>query len=152
MKNKLLKNLIYTAFSLIIFVTNQSFAENIKLNTDADGLFIHGYDPVAYHLKDEASPGSEKYQYEYQGAKILFSSEENKAKFVASPQQYLPSYGGFCSYGVRSGNYSDSDPTAFELVDNRLFLMYNKGTELIWLKDVESNIEVADKVWPSMSQ
>ncbi len=152
MKNKLIKNLIYTTFSLVLFATNQSFAENIKLNTNADGLLIHGYDPVAYHMKGEASLGSERYQYKYQGAKILFSSEENKTKFVANPQQYIPSYGGFCSYGVRSGNYSDSDPTAFKFVDNRLFLMYNKGTELLWLKDVQSNIEVADKVWPSMSQ
>src|SRR5215469_15714410 len=39
-----------------------------KLNVDARGVILKGYDPVAYFIQKQAVKGSPRYQISYQGA------------------------------------------------------------------------------------
>ena len=66
-----------------------------KVNTNSLGLAIKGYDTVAYFTEGKAVKGKKEFEYEWQGAKWLFSSTTNRDTFAADPQAYAPKYGGF---------------------------------------------------------
>src|SRR5690349_18464765 len=73
---------------------------SIGIDTDPNGLAIRGFDAVAYFAVDNAVKGNPKYEYVWNGAKWLFSSEENMKKFQADPESYAPQFGGYCSFAV----------------------------------------------------
>jgi|GEM_PF-2664677 len=73
------------------------------VNLKGGGVALHGYDAVAYFDRSAAVKGSPAYTASYQGIRYQFADAASKAKFEASPQRYLPVYGGFCAYGVAQG-------------------------------------------------
>ena len=79
-------------FILAIFAAFTLSAQN---NT-AKGVAVNGYDVVAY-FSNTATKGNKKITAKHEGVTYNFSSQENKALFVANPQKYLPQYGGWCS-------------------------------------------------------
>ena len=87
-----------------------STASSIALNADPAGMALKGYDAVAYFAVDSAVKGDAKYSYVWNGAKWLFSSEENMNKFMADPEAYAPQFGGYCAYAVSEGYTADADP------------------------------------------
>lgn len=121
-----------------------------EFNANEDGIVIEGYDPVAYFLDQKAVKGKRSIAFEYKGATYLFANDDNRQTFETSPDVYVPAYGGWCSYGVRVGKKFKIDPNAWKIVDNRLFLQLDQGTQKVWLKDNEKNIEIADRLWPSL--
>jgi hypothetical protein len=97
--------------------------------SDATELAIDGYDPVAYFTMLQASPGSAEISHEWLGFKWQFVSEENKKLFVADAMRYMPNYGGYCSYDpVDLGHGHEVDPTAWRIVDDKLYLFYSERT------------------------
>jgi YHS domain-containing protein len=73
---------------------------NVKNVDGAERLLLDGYDVVGMHLENQARPGDAKLRSLYKGVTLFFSSAEHKAKFDASPEAYLPKYGGYCSNGM----------------------------------------------------
>jgi len=120
------------------------------LNVDEDGIALRGYDPVSYQVSGEPLPGSRRYSAVYSEGTFLFNSSENRERFLTSPERYVPAYGGFCSYGVRVGKKFDGDPQVWKVVDGRLYLQLDHGTQRVWIKDVQKNIRVADRLWQSV--
>ncbi|MDZ7823283.1 MAG: YHS domain-containing (seleno)protein [Ahrensia sp.] len=116
-----------------------------------NGIAIQGYDAVAYFTQNAAVEGSEAFATEYNGAKYLFSSAENRDIFLGSPDKYAPQYGGFCAYAVSKGYTAAIDPSAFSVVDNKLYLNYSKGVRTIWTKDTSGNIKLGNSNWPALS-
>ena len=121
-----------------------------EFNANEDGVVIEGYDPVAYFLDQKAVKGKRSIAFEYMGATYLFANDVNRQTLEASPDVYVPAYGGWCSYGVRVGKKFKIDPNAWKIVDNRLFLQLDQGTQKVWLEDNEKNIEIADRLWPNL--
>ena len=119
-----------------------------ELNTNEEGVMLHGYDPVSYHLDQQPQMGDTAYQAEFQGGVYYFSTSRNRDLFNASQARYAPAYGGFCSYGVRVGKKFDIDPLAWKIVDEVLYLQLDQGTHVVWDKDVSKNITIANWVWP----
>ncbi len=117
-----------------------------ELNIDKNGLYIKGYDPVSYHDKRPAK-GLDKYSLTYQGATIHFSSEQNRKKFSENPEEYIPGFGGYCSYGVRNGKKLNIDPMTYAIVDGKLYLHLNRATKVLWDKERQRNINIANIVW-----
>ena len=66
-----------------------------KVNIDGAGIAIKGYDPVAYFTVGKPVRGESDFVAEHKGAKYAFSSKENRALFLASPDKYEPQYGGY---------------------------------------------------------
>lgn len=92
-------------------------------------LAIRGYDPVAYFTMVEAVKGSEEISHEMLGYTWLFVSPEHKALFVDDPMSYMPNYGGYCSYDpVSLGHDHRVDPTAWRVVDDKLYLYFSDVT------------------------
>ena len=65
------------------------------INTDADGLALKGYDPVAYFTLGQPVKGRQEYRFEWKNATWLFSSNKHLILFQEDPARYAPQYGGY---------------------------------------------------------
>jgi YHS domain-containing protein len=117
-----------------------------KVNT-SDGRALRGFDAVAYFAVQNAVEGNPKYEFAWNGARWLFSSEENMKKFQAEPEKYAPQFGGYCAYAVSQGYTADGDPNVWKIVDGKLYLNYNEKARDLWEKDLFSLIESGTKNW-----
>jgi YHS domain-containing protein len=137
-------------------MSNASMASNKQnlstgLVATGSALAMRGFDPVAYHTSKMATPGSAANAAVYDGATYYFQSDENKKKFEADPPAYLPSFGGFCAYGVSVGKKFDGDPQIWKIVNGRLHLNLNQEIHKAFLADLEGSIKKADQTWPSIA-
>lgn len=134
-------------------------------NIDDDHIAIEGYDPVAYHVDEQALQGDASITAEVEGVQYLFSSVENRDLFLKAPEKYLPSFGGWCALGVsldpaKSGvapRRIPPDPSSFKIVDGRLLLFSRAvfgDAKSIWDQrgDEESALELADAFWTSRDE
>jgi YHS domain-containing protein len=121
-----------------------------SLNTNDNGVILHGYDAVAYQVEQRAVKGSASYTATHDGAIYQFVSAGNRDAFKASPAKYAPAYGGYCAMGVAVGKKLDGDPAAFTMINGRLFLNVNDKVRGMWAKDVAGNEVKAQKKWPEV--
>ena len=91
--------------------------------------------------------GTSDFTATYKNAIYKFSSEENRDAFKADPAKYAPQYGGFCAFGVTMNRKFDTDPLAFKIVDEKLYLNLNAKVQKRWLTDVDGFISTAEQNW-----
>lgn len=115
-----------------------------------DGIAIRGTDPVAYFTVGAATKGDAAHSSEHMGATWRFASAENKAMFDAEPEKYAPKYGGYCAFAVSKGATATTDPEAWSIVDDRLYLNYSLNVRKIWSEDIPGHIARADANWPGV--
>mgnify|MGYP000350436121 CR=1 FL=1 len=118
-----------------------------KPTFQTDGIAVNGYDVVAYFTEQQPVKGTTEFASQYKNTSWLFSSEQNKLLFEQNQQQYLPQYGGYCAYGMSKGFVVDTDPNAFTVLNNKLYLNYSLGVRETWLKDTGLYIERANNNW-----
>ena len=119
---------------------------------EPDGLAIRGYDPVAYFNDNKAVRGTENFTARHKGSLFRFSSAANRDAFAANPDRFAPQYNGFCAYAAALGHKAPIDPAVFTIVNNKLYLNFNKPTEELWRKDIAGYIAKADKNWPEVQR
>jgi YHS domain-containing protein len=69
------------------------------VNTENDWA-IKGYDPVAYFATGKPAPGLAQFTTTHKGVTYRFASAENRARFIAAPEKFVPQYGGYCAYAI----------------------------------------------------
>jgi len=143
MKN-LLKVLLIA--SGLVFISNV-FAADMDVNTDKNDMAIKGYDPVAYFTLGKATKGSINYTTTHKGAIYQFVSEDNRNLFDSNPDKYAPQFGGYCAFGVSKEKKFDTDPTAWKIIEDKLYLNLNSQVQQRWLKDSENLIKDAKEYW-----
>ena len=116
------------------------------------GGAIRGYDPVAYFTEGRPVEGERAYRSEWNGATWSFSSAENKALFDADPEAYAPQYGGYCAWAAAQGYTASVDPTAWKIVDGKLYMNYDANIQARWEQDIPGFIAQADANWPALLQ
>ncbi len=120
------------------------------LNKTLFGTALKGYDAVAYHTVGRPVEGSTRFSYRWRGATWHFASVEHRDLFAAEPERYAPAYGGYCAYGMVQGAKIDIDPSAWSIVDGKLYLNVNSQVRLIWNKDVPGYIARANGHWQNL--
>ncbi len=115
-----------------------------------DGIAIRGTDPVAYFKKSMPVAGSSAYETMWSGATWRFESAENLADFEANPEAFAPKYGGYCAYAVSKGGTATTDPDAWTIHEDRLYLNFNLTVRNIWSEDIPGNVSKADANWPGV--
>ncbi len=117
-------------------------------NVGSDRIAIHGYDTVAYFTEGKPTKGKEEFEHTWEDAKWHFASATNRDLFKANPDRYAPQYGGYCALGLAAGEYADTDPNAFTIVDGKLYLNlsieYRDGA---WRKAPKAYLATADYNW-----
>lgn len=148
------KILLASAFSLMAATAVQAGEQYV----DSSGFAIGGYDPVAYFDLDqmpvgkkqqEAIPGHANITAEYNGATWAFSSEENRAKFLANPAKYAPAYDGHCAFGIAQGGKVPGNPNLWRIVDGKLYLNITPTVVGFWEQDINGNLTKSETNWQS---
>ncbi len=139
--------IVFVALAFIISVT--ASAQSSQVFKTEEGA-IRGYDPVAYFKDRKPVVGLKEHRLEWNGAQWYFSSKENKVLFEKNPEQYAPQYGGYCAYGTADGHKAPTQPDAWSIVDDKLYLNYNKKVQTEWKKDQPAYIKKADINWPTI--
>jgi YHS domain-containing protein len=119
---------------------------------EKDSVAIKGYDPVAYFKDKMPVKGSSEHNVEYKGSAFHFASKANRDAFAANPAKYAPQYHGFCAFGTAGGYKAAVDPAAFTIVNDKLYLNYNKDIQKKWSADIPGFVARADKNWPAVSR
>lgn len=115
-----------------------------------NGVAINGYDPVAYFTEGRPVPGVAAFTSDWDGAVLQFASAENKAMFDENPQKFAPKYGGYCAYAVSKNYIATTDPAAWSIHEDRLYLNYSKTVRALWATRKRHHIQSADGNWPSV--
>jgi YHS domain-containing protein len=103
---------------------------------------------VAYFVAKQASKGDKRYSVPHQGATYYFASAGNRDAFKANPAKYEPQFGGFCALGVALGKKLDIAPTAWKIVDGKLYFNVNRHVQTKWNEDIPGNLVKAQANWP----
>lgn len=110
-------------------------------------LAVSGYDPVAYFVAGAPTKGLPGISAMHEGVTWRFADDANKAAFLADPAKYAPQYGGYCAYAVSQGYTASADPNAWEIVDGKLYLNYNRSVAASWSKQARDYIKTGDSHW-----
>jgi len=129
---------------------DRSFNGDDPINVTLDGVAIKGYDVVAYFLEEKAVKGRKRYVAEFQGATFRFRSPQNRDRFLAGPEAYVPAYGGYCALGIANGYKDDMHPEAFDIVDGRLYFNLTPSIAEGWRTRKHDHIAHADENWPRL--
>lgn len=145
-----MKSVVTTIMLSSILIMNSAFAVKPVYSGGRDRAAIRGYDPVAYFTENKPVKGSQDFSLKHNGAKWLFSSQENLETFKANSEQYTPQYGGYCAYAVADGSTASIKPEYFTIYNNKLYLNYSKSVYKKWSKDKGDYIQQANINWPEM--
>lgn len=147
MKSNIVKGI---ALSLAMAFASVAVAADKDMNADANDVAISGYDTVAYFNKNMPVQGSDKYTAVYKNTIYKFSSEQNRDAFRANPEKFAPQFGGYCAMGVAMEKKLNVDPTAWRVVDGKLYLNLNKDVQTKWASDIPGHLNTAQTNWPAI--
>lgn len=125
----------------------------IHTENKGDTLAVSGYDVVSYFVGDGTPvEGTEEFTVRYEGFDYRFASEENAQTFTEEPAKYAPAYGGYCAWAIGAKDaLAPGDPQVYEIVDDKLYLNFNKDVQANWAKDIPGFIEGGDTNYPTHS-
>ena len=134
---------------LSLFVTSAAMADPpiAAVNTE-HGLAVKGYDPVAYFTVGKPTPGLAQFSTAYKGATYRFASAENRARFIAAPEKFVPQNGGYCAFAIALNRIADIVPEEWAIVKNKLYLNNGFLAQSLWSFDKSGNIARGDQNWP----
>lgn len=138
-------------FFLLVSGTSLSAQNSTKINVDKNQLAIQGYDPVAYFEDHKPVKGSDAFKFKFENAVYQFASQSHLNTFKKNPEKYVPEYGGYCAYGVSKGYAVSIDPTAWSIVEGKLYLNYSHNVQNKWNDDKPGFIKKANQNWPTVA-
>ncbi len=83
---------------------------------------LRGMDVVSYFQPSGPVKGQPAWRHDFDGARYLFASAQNRAAFVADPDRWLPQFDGLCTAGLSKGFIGQSDPMVWKIVNDKLYL------------------------------
>lgn len=142
--------LVLAASIAIVNLSNAQSNQSPFVNVNSQGVILDGYDPVAFFTDNKPVKGDAQFQFSYEGAIYYFVSKEHAELFKANPEKYKPQFGAYCAYAVSLGRTAPIDVNTFSIVNGRLVLQHNERAVNGWNKDVQGNLQLADKYWPAV--
>ena len=134
---------------LLLFTATSGAADTLQYAT-ANGA-IDGYDPVSYFTDGAAKRGSPDITAEWNGATWRFTSVEKRDAFKENPERFAPQYGGFCALGMAHGGDVPTNPQAWTIWNDKLYLNMIKEVSITWRYNPDKLIERADVKWDAMN-
>lgn len=117
---------------------------------DQDGHAVDGYDVVSYHTGAEPVPGDPEIAAQYNDVTWLFASAANRALFLEDPERYVPAYDGHCAWAASRGYKARTDPQAYRVVDDVLYMNYSARIQRRWERDIPGFVERSEANWPDI--
>jgi hypothetical protein len=120
------------------------------VNVSRAELALRGHDAVAYWTDGRPVPGTAAFEHRWNGAVWRFATAANRDAFAKEPARYAPQFGGYCAYAVSRGYTADADPSAWRIVDGRLYVNYSRRVQTLWEQDIPGNIAKGRSNWPAV--
>lgn len=143
------RQLLFITFALLFtagaWASEPAVYTGLLSNTGAGG-----YDTVSFFETGKPTKGSRDYTADYHGVTWRFANAENQARFEASPERFVPAYGGYCAWAVAQGYLAKGDPQHWAIRDGRLYFNYNQSVQDRWLEDTDGFIRQANANWPKV--
>ncbi|MBC2608109.1 YHS domain-containing (seleno)protein [Pelagicoccus albus] len=108
-----------------VWLTSLAFAGETGRNLGEGNLALEGYDPVSYFNDSGPELGKADWQVTWESAVYRFASEENRDRFLKSPERYGPAFGGWCAWAMREGDLVEVGPLSYRVFEGRLLLFYD---------------------------
>ena len=137
--------LLLTCFLGLVISAGPAYPGGV-VNASSGGVAVQGYYPVAYFTMGKAVKGAKEFAYEWLAVTWQFTSAEHRDMFAADSIKYAPQHGGFCSVGVLKGGQYSTDPTAWRIVDGKLYLFFDEFTAAGWNPNNPAVVK-ADEDW-----
>ena len=115
-----------------------------------EGFAINGIDPIGYFEQEAVIEGKPEFAFDWEDATWIFSSAKNLEMFTADPVKYAPQFGGYCAYAVSRGYTASTDPKAWSIVNEKLYLNFSRPVRLLWRRDIAGNIALGEANWPGV--
>ncbi len=138
------------AASVLPQLSTPASAKDPVYTSTFSSVAVSGYDAVAYFKDGKPVEGSSDYEFEWNGATWRFANASNLEAFRKDPAAYAPQYGGYCAWAVSQGYTASTDPTAWRIVDGKLYLNYSHSVQRRWEQDIAGNIVKGDGNWPKV--
>jgi YHS domain-containing protein len=145
--------IVLTGIVVTYFVTKEpvfNATNGFLVNLNKQGVFIEGYDPVAYFTNNEALKGNSQFSADYNGGTYWFSSADHREIFKQEPAKYAPQFGAFCGYAVSIGKLRPVDPEIFQIENGKLILQHTQEAYELFNKNLKENILKANMNWPKL--
>ncbi len=110
----------------------------------ATPLGIKGYDPVAYFTMQRATPGSARFEYQWDEHVWRFASAAHRDLFKADPVRYAPQFANFCAVALARGEVREANPEYWLISDGKLYLFGKSVGPEIFRKELAGSIERAE--------
>ncbi|MEO5694819.1 MAG: YHS domain-containing (seleno)protein [Usitatibacter sp.] len=110
-------------------------------------LILFGYDVVSYFTEKAHKRGSPAIKSVYKDVTFRFSTAGHKALFDATPEKYIPQFGGYCANGIVYAIPWGGDVDTWEMIDGKLYIFGGKGSHDAFMLDVPRNMALANKYW-----
>jgi YHS domain-containing protein len=83
----------------------------------------------------------------YKGVTFRFVSMEHKRLFDATPERFIPQFGGYCTNGIAYGIPWGGDADNWEMIDGKLYMFGGQGSHDAFNLDPKRNMALANKYW-----
>lgn len=113
----------------------------------SERVMLKGADVVAYFTEGAYRQGVAAHQSTFEGVNFWFASAAHQAQFDASPQRYLPQYGGYCANGIAYGIPWGGDADTWKLIDGKLYIFGGQGSKDAWALNEPANLALANRYW-----
>jgi enamine deaminase RidA (YjgF/YER057c/UK114 family) len=113
-------------------------------------LSISGYDPVAYFTDGKPVSGKAEFEQLWHRLRWRFASEAHREMFAKDPDRYAPQYDGYCAMGASGEDVAHKDtvdPSAWAIVDGKLYLVHNEYWLQVWQEKAADHIKQANRDW-----
>jgi YHS domain-containing protein len=147
----ILGSVVVAAVGCAPFVTQSPGQGLSPVNAVSQGddkhLMLFGHDVVSYFTENTHKMGQPTLKSVYKGVSFWFSKPEHKALFDASPEKYIPQFGGYCANGIVYGIPWGGDANAWRIIDGKLYIFGGAGSRDAFLLDVPANMKLANDYW-----
>ena len=122
-------------------------ASHRSFNLLGESVGLVGYDPVSFFLEGGGKPaeGLISISIEHQGVTYRFAERGAQGGVPEEPRQYLPAFGGWCTWAVAElGKRVDVDPESYVVKNGRLLVFYRDpalDTRAKFLESPEADAE-----------
>lgn len=117
-----------------------------------NGIALYGFDPVAFFVDRRPRRGSASFELEYAGAVFRFVNEGNRAAFKASPETYVPRFGGYDPRAIARGSAAPGFPSQFVVRGDQLFFFSSEISKAYFLANPGETIAAAEAAWPRVKR
>jgi len=151
------KKSLFVIVPLVLFALIASFSALKKVSplgafwwgsvNIENNVAVHGYDPVSY-FSGSAQEGNIEHSVNYQNITYYFSTDKNLKTFKQSPNDFIPQFGTFCAFAAGKGFTADTNPQAWTIVDNNLYLFADNDVKKQWLDGLAAGTkETSHRNW-----